>query len=117
LARKQALDKFRSNEARIILLTTGSGGTGLNLTAASRVFIMDPWWNGAVEEQAWDRVHRIGQTRPVKIVRYVIKGSIEEGIVKVQQKKAALAIGALRKMTPEEMRKAREQDFVSLFEL
>ncbi len=63
------------------------------------------------------QVHRIGQTRPVRVVRYVIKDSVEEAVVKVQQRKQALATGALRKMTADEMRRAREHDFASLFDL
>ncbi len=63
------------------------------------------------------QVHRIGQTRPVRVVRYVIKDSVEEAVVKVQDRKRALATGALRKMTPDEMRRAREHDFASLFDL
>ena len=60
----------------MLLASTRAGGVGLTLTAASRVFLMDPWWNPQAEEQAIDRVHRIGQTRPVVVARYVIKNSV-----------------------------------------
>ena len=69
----------------------GAGGTGLNLTAADYVIHMDPWWNPAVEDQASDRAHRIGQTRPVTIYRLVAKDTIEEKIVDLHKTKRALA--------------------------
>jgi SNF2 family DNA or RNA helicase len=68
-----------------------AGGVGLNLTAADYVIHMDPWWNPAVEDQASDRAHRLGQKRPVTIYRLVTKNSIEEKIVKLHQAKRALA--------------------------
>ncbi|HEY9656057.1 MAG TPA: C-terminal helicase domain-containing protein, partial [Crinalium sp.] len=67
------------------------GGTGLNLTAADYVIHMDPWWNPAVEDQASDRAHRIGQQRPVTIYRLVAKNTIEEKIVDLHQQKRDLA--------------------------
>ncbi len=68
-----------------------AGGSGLNLTAADYVIHMDPWWNPAVEDQASDRAHRIGQQRPVTIYRLVLAGSIEEQIIKLHQEKRDLA--------------------------
>ena len=68
-----------------------AGGVGLNLTAADYVIHMDPWWNPAVEDQASDRAHRIGQLRPVTIYRLVTKGTIEERIVGLHQQKRGLA--------------------------
>ena len=68
-----------------------AGGSGLNLTAADYVIHMDPWWNPAVEDQASDRAHRIGQTRPVTIYRLVAENTIEEKIVKLHQHKRDLA--------------------------
>ena len=67
-----------------------AGGTGLNLTAADTVIIYDPWWNPAVEAQAADRTHRIGQTRPVTILKLVVKDSIEEKILLLQERKRRL---------------------------
>jgi SNF2 family DNA or RNA helicase len=73
------------------LLSLKAGGTGLTLTAADHVYLMDPWWNPAVEDQAADRAHRIGQTQPVLIHRLVAQGTVEERILLLQKKKAALA--------------------------
>jgi SNF2 family DNA or RNA helicase len=77
------------------LISLKAGGTGLNLTAADYVIHMDPWWNPAVEDQASDRAHRIGQLRPVTIYRIVSKGSIEEKIVSLHQHKRELAASLL----------------------
>ena len=67
-----------------------AGGVGLNLTAADYVFIIDPWWNPAAENQATDRVHRIGQTKPVFVHKLVCSGTIEDRILELQKHKAAL---------------------------
>jgi SNF2 family DNA or RNA helicase len=64
-----------------------AGGVALNLTEASRVFVMDPWWNPAAEDQAFDRIHRIGQHRPIRITRMIIENSIESRILLLQEKK------------------------------
>lgn len=79
----------------VLLLSLKAGGTGLNLTAADHVFLLDPWWNPAAEDQAADRAHRIGQTRPVLVHRMVAKDTVEEKILLLQQKKRALAEAAL----------------------
>ena len=79
----------------VLLLSLKAGGTGLNLTAADHVFLLDPWWNPAVEEQAADRAHRIGQDRPVLVHRIVAKDTVEEGILALQEKKRALAQAAV----------------------
>jgi SNF2 family DNA or RNA helicase len=71
------------------------GGTGLNLTAADYVFHLDPWWNPAVEDQATDRAHRIGQQRPVTVYRLVAKGTIEEAILDLQAQKRDLVASLL----------------------
>lgn len=81
----------------ILLASLKASGTGINLTAASRVYLLEPWWNPAVEEQAMDRVHRIGQTEDVKIVRIIARNSIEERILDLQEKKKKLAIEAFGK--------------------
>ena len=73
------------------MISTKAGGTGLNLTAADYVFMMDPWWNPAVENQAIARAHRIGQTKKVIAVKFITKDSIEEKILALQEKKSALA--------------------------
>jgi DNA repair protein RAD16 len=64
-----------------------AGGVALNLTEASRVYVMDPWWNPAAEDQAFDRIHRIGQHRPIRITRMIIENSIESRILLLQEKK------------------------------
>ncbi len=89
--RKIRVDKFQGGEGDVFLISLKAGGTGLNLTAADDVLHMDPWWNPAVEDQASDRAHRIGQQRPVTIYRLVTKGTIEEKIVDLHRQKRDLA--------------------------
>jgi SNF2 family DNA or RNA helicase len=79
----------------VMLVSLKAGGTGLNLTAADHVFLLDPWWNPAVEDQAADRAHRIGQERPVMVYRIVAKDTVEERILALQEKKRAIADVAL----------------------
>jgi superfamily II DNA or RNA helicase len=79
----------------VMLLSLKAGGIGLNLTAADHVFLVDPWWNPAVEDQAADRTHRIGQDKPVMVYRMVAKGTVEERILELQARKRALADAAL----------------------
>ena len=80
-----------ADSPRVLLLSLRAGGVGLNLTAASRCYMMDPWWSFAVEAQAIDRVHRMGQTAKVEVVRFVVKESIEGRMLKVQERKMAVA--------------------------
>jgi superfamily II DNA or RNA helicase len=89
--RKKRVDAFQSGEGDVFLISLKAGGTGLNLTAADYVIHMDPWWNPAVEDQASDRAHRMGQKRPVTIYRIVAKNTIEEKIVQLHQQKRDLA--------------------------
>lgn len=89
--RKVRVDAFQAGEGDVFLISLKAGGTGLNLTAADYVIHMDPWWNPAVEDQASDRAHRIGQQRPVTIYRLVAQGTIEEQIVDLHQQKRDLA--------------------------
>jgi SNF2 family DNA or RNA helicase len=79
----------------VMLLSLRAGGMGLNLTAADHVFLLDPWWNPAVEAQAADRAHRIGQSRPVVVHRLIARGTVEEGILALHARKRALADAAL----------------------
>ncbi len=79
----------------VLLISLQAGGTGLNLTAADHVFLLDPWWNPAVEDQAADRAHRIGQTRPVEIHRLVAADTVEERVLELQRRKRGLADAAL----------------------
>ena len=89
--RKKRVDAFQAGESDLFLISLKAGGLGLNLTAADYVIHMDPWWNPAVEDQASDRAHRIGQKRPVTVYRLVVKNTIEEKIVALHQKKRDLA--------------------------
>ena len=79
----------------VMLVSLKAGGTGLNLTAADHVFLLDPWWNPAVEDQAADRAHRIGQDRPVMVYRLVAKDTVEERILALQERKRTIADVAL----------------------
>lgn len=83
--------RFQAGDVPLILVSLKAGGTGLNLTAADTVILYDPWWNPAVEAQAIDRAHRIGQRKPVFVYRMIATGTIEEKILALQQRKAALA--------------------------
>jgi len=89
--RERRVAAFQAGEADLFLISLRAGGTGLNLTAADYVVHLDPWWNPAVEDQASDRAHRIGQTRPVTIYRLVMADSIEERIVDLHRAKRELA--------------------------
>ncbi|NKB53666.1 MAG: hypothetical protein GKR97_15855 [Rhizobiaceae bacterium] len=89
--RATVLEAFQAGEAPIFLLSLKAGGVGLTLTKADTVLLYDPWWNPAVERQAMDRAHRIGQDKPVFVHRLVVKGTVEEKIMALQAKKQALA--------------------------
>jgi len=93
--RKKAVEEFQAGQGDFFLISLKAGGLGLNLTAADYVIHLDPWWNPAVEDQASDRAHRIGQQRPVTIYRLVTRDSIEEKILQLHQKKRDLADGLL----------------------
>jgi SNF2 family DNA or RNA helicase len=90
--REEVVNEFQtSNDYKFFLISLKAGGVGLNLTAADYVFILDPWWNPASEMQAINRAHRIGQTRKVFVYRFISAETIEEKIVKLQEKKSELA--------------------------
>jgi superfamily II DNA or RNA helicase len=93
--RQRLVDAFQAGEGVVFLISLKAGGTGLNLTAADNVIHLDPWWNPAVEDQASDRSHRIGQTRHVTIYKLVALGTVEEKIVAMQEDKRALVAGVL----------------------
>ena len=88
--RQTQVELFQEGKAPIFLISLKAGGVGLNLTAASYVFIMDPWWNPAVESQAIDRAHRIGQQNTLTVYRPIIKGSVEEKVLELQKMKKEL---------------------------
>jgi len=93
--RVRIVDRFQAGEGSVFLISLKAGGVGLNLTAADLVFILDPWWNPAVEDQAADRAHRIGQERPVLVVRLVSRGTIEERVLELHERKRALVASVL----------------------
>jgi superfamily II DNA or RNA helicase len=93
--RETPIKRFQAGEVPIFLISLKAGGVGLNLTAADTVIHFDPWWNPAVENQATDRAHRIGQQKPVFVYKLIVAGSIEDKILQLQQKKADLAAGIL----------------------
>lgn len=90
--RQSKVERFQSNsDCRLFLISLKAGGLGLNLTAAEYVFLLDPWWNPAVEAQAIDRTHRIGQARPVFAYRIIARDTVEEKVLELQNSKRALA--------------------------
>jgi SNF2 family DNA or RNA helicase len=93
--RQDAVDRFQAGEGELFLISLKAGGTGLNLTAADYVIHMDPWWNPAVEDQATDRAHRIGQQRAVTVYRLVAKDTIEQQILALHADKRELISGVL----------------------
>ncbi|MFK8112022.1 MAG: DEAD/DEAH box helicase [Rubripirellula sp.] len=93
--RQRRVDAFQAGEGDLFLISLKAGGTGLNLTGADYVIHLDPWWNPAVEDQATDRAHRIGQERPVTVYRLVAEGTIEERILELHADKRELVAGVL----------------------
>jgi len=91
--RQAIVDRFQTGEVPILLVSLKAGGTGLNLTAADTVIHYDPWWNPAVEAQATDRAHRIGQDQPITVYRLICEGTVEERMLALQAKKSALIRG------------------------
>jgi len=90
--RKSPVEQFQNDpETKLFLISLKAGGLGLNLTGADYVFLLDPWWNPAVEAQAIDRAHRIGQVRHVFAYRLIAKGTVEEKVLQLQQTKRDLA--------------------------
>ena len=89
--RKKQVEYFQQNDDyQVFLLSLKAGGVGLNLTKASYVFLLDPWWNPAAEAQAFDRAHRIGQKNKVFVYKFITRNSIEEKILKLQEEKLQL---------------------------
>lgn len=118
--RKQAMDALASdNNVKILLASIKAAGQGLNLTAASRAFIMEPMWNPAAEAQAVDRIYRIGQKRPVLVKRYQIKDSIEGKIVELQKRKQQLADVSMnqnhKQLSKQEVREQHMKEILALF--
>jgi len=117
-ARTKAITTFRDKPScRIFLISLKAGGVGLNLTSANRVFLMDPWWNPATEDQAVDRVHRLGQTKEVEVIRFIAKDTVEEKIQELQNKKRQMMTTALEGFgkSRKDLAQERLQDLVALF--
>ena len=115
--RNDILKEFREKDLsrqKILLLSLKAGGVGLNLTCASYAYMMDPWWSPSMEDQAIDRIHRIGQTNNVKVLRFIIEGSIEEKMLRIQDQKRS--IGEVIDTDQEERRRRRIEEIKSLFE-
>lgn len=93
--RQEVVERFTHGDAPVFLVSLKAGGVGLNLTAADTVVLYDPWWNPAAEDQAADRTHRIGQTRPVLVCKLVARGTVEERMLELQARKRRLADAVL----------------------
>ncbi len=89
------LERFRAGDDPVFLISLKAGGVGLNLTEADYCFLLDPWWNPATENQAIDRTHRIGQTRPVNVYRLIARDTVEEKVVTLARRKADLFRGVM----------------------
>lgn len=117
--RGEMVNEFNGGVGKVFLISLKAGGTGLNLTGADTVIHFDPWWNPAVEEQATDRAHRIGQENVVHVVKLISKGSIEEKILELQEKKKRLIDSVIKpgetlvsKLSEEEIRSIFDMDSV-----
>ncbi|KAM8804821.1 helicase-like transcription factor [Eudromia elegans] len=120
--RVEVIQRFQSSQGRsptIMLLSLKAGGLGLNLTAASRVFLMDPAWNPAAEDQCFDRCHRLGQKYDVIITKFIVKDSVEENMLKIQKKKRELAAGAFatKKPSASEIKQNKINEIKTLIDL
>ena len=93
--RERVLERFKTGDDPVFLISLKAGGFGLNLTEADYCFLLDPWWNPATEAQAIDRTHRIGQTRPVMVYRMIARATIEEKVAALARRKAALFSGVM----------------------
>ncbi|MEE9320104.1 MAG: DEAD/DEAH box helicase [Granulosicoccus sp.] len=113
--RDVVIDAFQQGDVPLFLISLKAGGTGLNLTAADTVIHYDPWWNPAVENQASDRAHRIGQNKPVFVYKLITLGTVEEKILLMQEKKQKLADQTLGKGAAEGLSKLKADDILQLF--
>ncbi|KAF7306764.1 SNF2 family DNA-dependent ATPase [Mycena indigotica] len=114
--RTRSMDALKHDpRCEVLLVSLKAGGVGLNLTAAQRVYLMDPYWNPAVENQAVDRIHRLGQTRPVTTIKLIIENTIEARLLEVQRKKTELANMTLGNYSRQEMMARRAEELQELF--
>jgi SNF2 family DNA or RNA helicase len=107
---------FNAGKGKVFLISLKAGGTGLNLTGADTVIHFDPWWNPAVEDQATDRAHRIGQNNSVQVIRLLTQGTIEEKVNALQAKKKEL-IDAVIQPGETMLSKLTEQELKEIFEM
>lgn len=114
--RDAAIGMFKSGEADVFLISLKAGGIGLNLTEADTVIIYDPWWNPAVEAQAADRAHRIGQDKPVFVYKLITENTVEEKMIAMQERKRALADSIYTEGAKEEALQLTAEDLKALFE-
>jgi SWI/SNF-related matrix-associated actin-dependent regulator of chromatin subfamily A3 len=117
--RQKSISAFQDDpDVRCFLISLNAGGVGLNLTSGNKVILMDPWWNPATEDQAIDRVHRMGQKRDVEITRLEMRNSLEEKILELQNKKrdmtTTVLAGKFRKKSREQMKEERIEDMMKL---
>ncbi|VAW68544.1 DNA/RNA helicases, SNF2 family [hydrothermal vent metagenome] len=113
--REKAIDRFKQGDADVFLISLKAGGVGLNLTEADTVIHYDPWWNPAVENQATDRTHRIGQNKAVFVYKLITENTLEEKIIAMQARKQALADGVYNKKTSGKDMKLTADDLQTLF--
>ncbi|VDG74093.1 non-specific serine/threonine protein kinase [Clostridium carnis] len=114
--RMKMVEEFNNGENSVFLISLKAGGTGLNLTSADIVIHFDPWWNPAVEDQATDRAHRIGQKNVVEVIKLIAKGTIEEKIVDLQDTKRELISKILGDdLSADNINTLSEEDILSLF--
>jgi DNA repair protein RAD5 len=114
--RESAIKSFQENpKIKVLIASLRSCGVGLNLTVANRIFLMDLWWNVSTEQQAIDRVHRLGQTKPVHVVKFVIRDSVEEKILDLQEKKLTLTNHVIDMNQTNDNGKATVETLLSLF--
>jgi SNF2 family DNA or RNA helicase len=114
--RDAAIQMFKSGEVDVFLISLKAGGIGLNLTEADTVIIYDPWWNPAVESQAADRAHRIGQDKPVFVYKLITENTVEEKMIAMQERKRALADSIYNEGGKDESLQLTAEDLTALFE-
>jgi len=116
IKRKLQLDEFKSGPSiPVMLVSTKAGGVGLNITEASVAILLDPWWNNPVEEQAVNRVHRLGQKRAVTVKRFIACGTVEESMLQIQARKQRVADEALEASGASDRPRLTADDLIALF--
>lgn len=114
--RAEAMDALRNKKTvEVMLVSTRAGGVGLNLTAASRCYLVDPYWNPSVEAQAIDRIHRMGQKREVTAIKLMLNDTVENKLERIQHKKSELAKMSLKNMSRKELMETKAEELASLF--